>query len=142
MKIIALVLAFSTLSAPLFAEPVPSAGAPDAPAEKPKPTCVCDQPGFKPITARAVAVQEYWQARRKTKIASVVGGIGVIFSVIARSEQGMRESTEGYDQARHEMWRAKDKATAAGALVVRGDDLDGDIEIKLVKGVDYIIEKN
>lgn len=141
MKIIALALVVLTVTLPLRAEPVPAPNAPEAPAEKPKPTCVCDQPGFKPVTARAVAVQEYWQARRKTKTASVIGGIGVIFSLIARSEQGMRESTEGYDQARHEMWRAKDKAVSMGALVVRGDDLDGDIEIKLTKGVDYVIQK-
>ena len=143
MKIIALIVAFSTLCAPLYAEPVPAPNAPEAPAEKPKQTCVCDQYGFKPLTAKAVAVNEYWAARRKAKAAGVIGGLGVLFSVIARSEQGLRESTQAYDDARHEMWAAKNKAVSLGALVVRGDDLDGgDIEIKLTKGVDYTIEKN
>jgi hypothetical protein len=141
MKIIALAVVAATLSAPLHAEPAPRPIDGQAPAEKPAATCVCDQPGFKPVTERAVAVKEYWEARRKTKISAVVGGIGVLFSMIAQSPHGLRESTEGYEQARSEMWAARRKAEAAGALVVRGDDLDGDIEIKLVKGVDYVIGK-
>lgn len=102
---------------------------------------MCDQPGFKPLTERAVAVQEYWQARRKAKISSVIGGLGLLLSMATQNPRGFRESTEGFERARGEMWRAKEKAVASGALVVRGDDLDGDIEIRLEKGVDYVIEK-
>lgn len=142
MKIIALVVAFATLCAPLHAEPVSAPNAPEAPAEKPKPTCVCDQLGFKAITPKAVAVSDYWAARRKTKTASVIGGLGLLFSLATRSAQGVNDSAQLYDDARREMWAAKSKAEALGALVVRGDDLDGgDIEIKLTKGVDYKIEK-
>lgn len=105
----------------------------------PKPTCVCDQPNFKPLTDKAVAVEAYWTARRKTKIAVVVGGTGVLLSLLFQSPQGMQESTESYDRARSEMWAAKAKAEKLGALKVTGDDLDGDIEIKLKKGVDYTL---
>ncbi|UPT72844.1 MAG: hypothetical protein M0D55_13050 [Elusimicrobiota bacterium] len=140
MKITALVLAVATFALPVRAQ-VAVQPAPAAPAEKPSPKCVCDQPGFKPITPGAVAVAEYWQARRKTKISAVVGGFGAIFSLLSQNPNTMREATEGYDAARREMWAAKSRAEAAGALIVRGDDLDGDIEIKLVKGVDYVIEK-
>lgn len=106
---------------------------------KVKPTCVCDQPNFKPLTDKAVAVEAYWTARRKTKIAAVVGGTGVLLSLLFQSQNGMRESTESYDRARSEMWAAKAKAESLGALKVTGDDLDGEIEIKLEKGVDYTL---
>ncbi len=109
------------------------------PVEKPKPTCVCDNPNFKPLTEKAVAVKAYWEARRKTKIATVVGGAGVLLSLLFQSQQGIQESTETYDRARSEMWSAKAKAESLGALKVTGDDMDGDIEIKLQKGVDYTL---
>jgi len=106
---------------------------------KAKPSCVCDQPDFKPLTDKARAVEAYWTARRKTKIASVVGGTGVLLSLLFQSHQGMQESTEAYDRARSEMWTAKAKAEKLGALKVTGDDMDGEIEIKLQKGVDYTL---
>jgi len=51
----------------------------------------------------------------------------------------MQESTETYDRARSEMYAAKSKAESLGALKVTGDDIDGEIEIKLKKGVDYTL---
>ncbi len=141
MKIIALVLAAAAAASPLRAQTAAGTPGGAAPAAKPAPSCVCDQPGFKPLTERAVAVQEYWDARRKTKISSVIGGLGLLFSMATQNPRGFRESTESYDRTRREMWRAKEKAVASGALVVRGDDFDGDIEIRLTKDVDYVIEK-
>lgn len=109
------------------------------PAEKPKASCPCDHPDFKPLTGKARAVEAYWDARRKVKVAAVISGTGAIFSLLFQSPGGLRESTESYDQARSEMWRAKAEAESLGALKVTGDDLDGTIEIKLEKGVDYTL---
>jgi hypothetical protein len=107
--------------------------------EKPKASCPCDNPNFKPLTEKARAVEAYWTARRETKVATVISGTGAIFSLLFRSENGLRQSTEAYDQSRSKMFAAKAKAESLGALKVTGDDMDGTIEFKLQKGVDYTI---
>jgi len=135
MKITALLLAALILSTTAQAQ---VATVPQAP-EKAKATCPCDNPNFKPLTDKARAVEAYWSARRKTKIATVVGGTGVLLSLLFQSQNGLRESTDTYDRARSEMWSAKSKAESLGALKVTGDDMDGDIQIKLTKGVDYTL---
>lgn len=111
-----------------------------AQTEKPKATCVCDATSFKPLTEKAKAVEAYWDARRKVKTATFIGGLGAIFGVIAQDPRIIAKSTEGYDQIRSEMYSAKAKAEGLGALKVTGDDIDGTIEIKLVKGVDYTVQ--
>lgn len=108
--------------------------------KKPKATCVCDASTFKPLTEKAKAVEAYWDARGKVKTATFIGGIGAIFGVIAQDPRIIAKSTEGYEQIRSEMYSAKAKAESLGALKVTGDDLDGTIEIKLVKGVDYTVQ--
>ncbi len=123
------------LRAQVAAEP---AGKP-APA-KPAASCPCDNAYFKPLTEKARAVEAYWDARRKTKIATVVAGTGALFSLLLRSPNGMRESTEAYERARSEMWTAKAKAESLGALKVTGDDIDGVIEFKIKAGVDYTVK--
>lgn len=133
---LAALMLVSTASAQVAGKSAPSSA---APVEKPKATCVCDNPSFKPLTDKARAVEAYWTARRKTKIATVVGGTGALLSLLFQNLNGMRESTETYDRARSEMWSAKAKAESLGALKVTGDDMDGDIEIKLKKGVDYTL---
>lgn len=140
MKITSLVLAGLMLASafPVRAQVAAEPSAKPAPA-KPAPSCPCDHYNFKPLTEKARAVEAYWDARRKTKIATVVGGTGLLLSLLFRSQQGLQESTEAYDKARSEMWAAKAKAESLGALKVTGDDMDGTIEFKIVKGVDYTI---
>lgn len=140
MKIASLALAGLMLASafPLRAQVAAEPAGKQAPA-KPAPSCPCDSSNFKPLTEKARAVEAYWDARRKTKIAAVVGGTGVLLSLLFRSQQGLQESTEAYDRARSEMFAAKAKAESLGALKVTGDDLDGTIEIKLEKGVDYTL---
>ena len=140
MKITSLALATLMLVSafPLRAQVSAEPSAKPAPA-KTEATCPCDHYNFKPLTDKARAVEAYWDARRKTKIAAVIGGTGALLSLLFMSEQGLRDSTEGYDRARSEMWAAKAKAESLDALKVTGDDLDGDIEIKLKKGIDYTL---
>ncbi len=107
---------------------------------KPKATCVCTAPNFKPLTEKAKAVEAYWDARRKVKTATFIGGIGAIFGVITQDPRVLQKSTEGYEQIQSEMYAAKAKAEQLGGLKVTGDDIGGTIEIKLVKGVDYTLQ--
>ena len=141
MKTTALILAVmmtaavSSLQAQVVAAPSGTTAVPVAP----KASCPCDNPNFKPLTDKARAAETYWDARRKVKVATVISGTGAIFSLLFQSQQGLNEATQSYDQARSEMWSAKAKAESLGALKVTGDDLDGTIEFKLVKGVDYTL---
>ena len=132
MKIIALLVAGLLMAPAVHAQTVKA-------AEPPKASCPCDNPNFKPLTEKARAAEAYWDARRKVKIATVISGTGAIFSMIFQSQQGLNEATQSYDQARSEMWSAKAKAESLGALKVTGDDMDGTIEFKLRKGVDYTL---
>lgn len=112
-----------------------------APAiEKDEPSCVCDRGGFKPITDKAVAVQEYWQARRKVKMSTMIAGTAMLFNLLTQNQNAMARNVQDHEVVRSEMFRAKARAEALDALKVTGDDLDGEIEIKLKKGVDYEIE--
>lgn len=133
---VALLCASAPLRAQVAAPAPPSAES--APA-KPKPSCPCDSGGFKPLTEKAAAVQEYWKARRKVKISVVVSGTGLMLSLLARDGQALQESVAAHDRALEEMRRARRKAEELGALKVTGDDLDGEIEFRLEKGVDYTL---
>lgn len=142
MKILSLVLVSGLLSAtvPARAQVVvaPSSEPVQAPA-KPKPSCPCESGQFKPLTDKARAVDEYWKARRKVKISAVISGTGMLLSLIARDGQSLQESVAAHDRARQELFEARRKAEALDALKVTGDDIDGDIEFRLEKGVDYTL---
>ena len=81
--------------------------------------------------------KEYWDARRKTKIAVVIGGTGAAFSLLFGDLGRANEAAEVYNRAHAEMITAKTKAVALGAVTVVGDDLKGEITFHLKKGVDY-----
>jgi hypothetical protein len=105
------------------------------------PSCVCDSPGFHAITPKAEAAAEYWQARRKAKVSTIVSGTAVLFSLLGSNQNAMAGAIEEHEKIRSEMFAAKAKAEKLGALKVTGDDLDGGkIEFKLEKGVDYSLD--
>lgn len=141
MKTIALVLVALIVASGVPARAQVAAGSAAKPVEKPKPTCVCDAYNFKPLTEKAKAVEAYWDARRTVKTAGVIGGLGLLFGLATRDAGVVNQSEQGYSQAQSKMLDAKLKAEQLGALKVTGDDLDGQIEIKLVKGVDYELTK-
>lgn len=135
MKKLALAVLLASSALPLRAQ-VPAA--PDGTTvARPAATCPCDASKFKPLTEKAVAAEEYWDARRTFKTATTIGGIGTLFGVIFRDYNALRESTEAYERARSTMYVAKSKAERLGALTVVGDDIDGAITFHLKKGVDY-----
>ncbi len=141
MKIIALILSVLMTAAvmPLQAQVVAAPSGTPAVPPVAKPSCPCDNPNFKPLTDKARAAEAYWNARRKVKVSTVISGTAALFSLLLQSQQGLNEATQSYDHARSEMWEAKATAEKLGALKVTGDDIDGTIEFKLVKGVDYTL---
>lgn len=104
---------------------------------KVRATCVCDRGDFKPLTEKARAVEEYWHARRKVKVSEVVSGTGLLFGLLARSPEIVGDASRAHEEALSEMRSARAKAERLGALKVTGDELDGTVEIKLERGVDY-----
>lgn len=130
----ALVLACAfPLRAQVAAAPQP------APVEKPKPTCPCDSSNFKPLTEKARAVEAYWDARRSYRSARTIAGTAGLFAILTRNGGLMNEAQNTLSEAESKLFAARAKAEQFGALKVTGDDIDGTIEIKLQKGVDYTI---
>jgi hypothetical protein len=139
MKTIALAAAFMTLASalPLRAQVV--APPQPAPVAKPKPTCPCDSSNFKPLTDKARAVEAYWDARRSYRSARTIAGTAGLFAILSRNAGLMNEAQNTLSDAESKLFAARAKAEQLGALKVTGDDVDGTIEIKLVKGVDYTL---
>jgi len=139
MKTIALALAFLTVASalPLRAQVV--AVPQPAPVEKVKPTCPCDSSNFKPLTEKARAVEAYWDARRSYRSARTIAGTAALFAYFSRNGGLMNEAQNTLSDASSKLHSARTKAEQLGALKVTGDDIDGTIEIKLQKGVDYTL---
>jgi hypothetical protein len=134
MKTTALLLAGLMLASalPLRAQ---VASGPVVPA-KPKATCVCSSPGFKPLNDKAAAVAEYWAARRKYKTASTMIGTFGFFAILARDVRAINDAQNALGSASAELQAARTKAeNLDGIKTTNGDDET--VEIKLVKGVDY-----
>ena len=120
----------------------PAAQAPQAAPKPPKLRCPCDERGFKALTPKGVALAEYWKARRTAKIRTGVAGTFFFFSLMAKSGRGLVESDQEYRQAMTDFDAARQKAVAAGAVKVLGDDLkDEGVEILAKPGVDYVIAR-
>lgn len=134
------------LAALLLASTIPagaqSSSAP-APAETPKPTvsCPCDSPRFKPLTDKALAVVEYWSARRKLKLTAGFSGIFLLFGVATRDPRAVNEAQDAYSKAGADLAAARTKAESLDALRVGGDDLDGPIEFRIKEGTDYLLTR-
>ena len=135
-----LLAALLTLSAlPLRAQVVAAPGAKPAPK---KVECPCSAYGYKPLTDKARAVDEYWKARRKAKISAVVSGFGLLFGMAGRSPELAGGSLDSYNRVRADLDEARARAVELKALRVTGDDLeDGSIEFLIEKGVDYEIAR-
>lgn len=124
--------------APWVSQAPAAVPAPAKAAEKPEPDCVCDRYNYKPLSAKGVAAQEYWDARRKAKIARGVSGITVLFGMMAASGNALQAAQDTYSRAMEELHAARSKAEAAGAVKVVGDDLEEEsLKFLLKKGVDY-----
>lgn len=139
MKTIALAVALLTVASalPLRAQVV--AAPQPAPVEKVKPTCPCDSSSFKPLTDKARAVEAYWDARRSYRSARTIAGTAALFAMFSRNGGLMNEAQNTLSDASSKLHVARTKAEILGALKVTGDDIDGTIEIKLQKGVDYTL---
>lgn len=135
-----LLAALLTLSAlPLGAQVV---AAPDAKPAPKKAECPCSTYGYKPLTEKAKAVDEYWKARRKAKVSAVVSGFGLLFGLAGQSPELANGAVNSYGQVRAELDAARAKAVQLKALRVTGDDLeDGAVEFLIEKGVDYEIAR-
>ncbi|MCR4294498.1 MAG: hypothetical protein NUW21_03115, partial [Elusimicrobia bacterium] len=139
MKTTALLLAGLMLASavPLRAQVVagPAAGT-AAPVKK--PSCPCDNSGFKPLTDKARAVEAYWDARRKYNVASTIAGTVALFALISQNRQALYEAQESLNAASSELAVARAKALSLkGIKVVDGDDKT--VELLLEKGVDYTL---
>lgn len=112
--------------------------APAAAAEKPEPDCVCDRYNYKPLSAKGTAAQEYWDARRKARVARAVSGVAALFGVLAQSGGALNAAQDTYGRALEELRAARAQAEAAGAVKVVGEDLEEEsLKFLLKVGVDY-----
>lgn len=142
MKTIALAVAFLAaasalpLRAQVVASPTPGTA---KPAEPVKATCPCDSSNFKPLTDKPRAVEAYWDARRSYRSARTVATTAALFAYFSRNGGLMNEAQNTLSDASSKLHAARTKAEQLGALKVTGDDIDGTIEIKLQKGVDYTL---
>jgi len=117
-----------------------AAGSTPTPAEKPEPSCVCDRYNYKPLSAKGTAAKEYWDARGKAKIARSVSGLTVLFGMLAQSGNALNAAQETYSRAMNELYSARTKAEAVGAVKIVGEDFEEEsIEFLLKKGVDYAL---
>lgn len=139
MKTIALAVAFLTVASALPLRAQVNAAPQPAPVEKVKPTCPCDSSNFKPLTDKARAVEAYWDARRSYRSARTIAGTAGLFAILSRNGGLMNEAQNTLSDASSKLHSARAKAESLGALKVTGDDIDGTIEIKLQKGVDYTL---
>ncbi|MBI2387434.1 MAG: hypothetical protein HYV14_15705 [Elusimicrobia bacterium] len=139
MKITALAVALLTAASALPLRAQVNAAPQPAPVEKPKPSCPCDSSNFKPLTDKARAVEAYWDARRSYRSARTIAGTAALFAMFSRNGGLMNEAQNTLSDASSRLFSARAKAEQLGALKVTGDDLDGAIEIKLRKGVDYTL---
>ena len=139
MNILKLALALVVaLQAPLYAQAVYAGPAAADEAEKPEPSCPCERYNYKALTPKGTALLEYWDARRKAKTARGVSSIFLLFAVMAHSGGAANQAQDSYGKAMGELYAARAKAEAAGAVKVTGEDLKGDsIEFLVKKGVDY-----
>jgi hypothetical protein len=140
MKKISLALAVLMLasSLPLRAQVVAGSRAATVAEPVKEATCPCDQSNFKPLTDKARAVAEYWDARRRYKSASTVAGAVALFAIIARDGNAMNEAQNTLSAASTELHTARDKAVALDGIKVTDGD-DKTVELKLQKGVDYTL---
>ena len=131
---IALAAVLMASSFPLQAQVV----APQAPKQAPEATCDCDHYNFKPLTEKAVAVEAYWKARRKYKIAGTLATTMAIFGLMARDGRAVNEAQNGLSNAASELNAARAKAVSLQGIKIDGED-DKTVEILMKKGVDYTI---
>jgi hypothetical protein len=131
----------NALFAAVAAASVPVAGlAQSAPAAKPSAqACPCADPRFAPITEKAKAVQEYWNARQGYKAASAVGSTVALFALLAHDGNTVAAAQRTYEEAFEKMMTTRSHAESLGGLVVkRGPDVESDVvSFALVSGVDY-----
>lgn len=127
---------------PLRAQVVRAQAGSSTPVEKPEPRCVCDQSSFKPLTEKAKAVAEYWEARRYYKSASTVAGIAVLFAALdpRSSGEALNAAQNTLNDAANKLYPLRMKAEQLGGIkLINGDDKT--VEIKLEKGVDYTLDR-
>ncbi len=135
---LALVVSLVLSNLPLCAQVLRARPAAAEDAEQPEPSCPCDRYNYKALTPKGAAVQEYWDARRKAKTARGVSGLFLLFAVLAQSGGAANQAQDSYAKAMAELYAAREKAEAAGAVKVTGEDLKEDsVEFLVKKGVDY-----
>lgn len=144
MRTLSLVLAAlcALCALPLRAQVVAFGPPPPGKAAPKEPSCPCDVFGYKALTPKGTALSEYWEARRKAKASRTVSSLFFLFGAMARSGAAVNEAQAGYGKAMDELYAARSKAEAAGAVKVTGEDLKEDsIEFLVKKGVDYQVER-
>lgn len=129
----------AALAAFLLFSALPSRAQVEAnPESKPEPKCVCSAYNFKPLTEKAKAVAEYWDARREYKSASTVAGLAALFGVLARDGNALNAAQNTLDNAANKLSPLRMKAEQLGGIKLTNGD-DKTVEIKLEKGVDYVL---
>lgn len=111
------------------------------PAEKPKETCPCSDYRFVPVTEKAKAVVEYWDARRAVKSAGVIGTFALFGAMLTgRPTQSLNDAANALGEAKSKMSDARAKAEKLGGLKVEGTGEDAFATVTLKKGVDYTLD--
>lgn len=107
-------------------------------AKEPEFSCPCGAYDYKPLSEKGTAAQEYWDARRKAKIARGISATVLLFAYLAQSGGAANEAAESYGKAMRELDAARARAEGLRAVKVVGEDLSEEaIEFGLKKGVDY-----
>ncbi|MBI5596885.1 MAG: hypothetical protein HY928_12400 [Elusimicrobia bacterium] len=113
-----------------------------AEAKQPEFSCPCDAYDYEPLSEKGTAAQEYWDARRKAKIARGISTTVLLFAYLAQSGGAANEAAESYGKAMRALDAARARAEGLKAVKVVGEDLGEEaIEFGLKKGVDYRLKR-
>jgi hypothetical protein len=108
-----------------------------APAED--ETCqVCWSADFKPLNDKARAVKAWEDKRLEVSVAAPIAGFAVLGALLSPNPQGaMEEGTKSYMKLKREADALQAQGVSLGGLEIK----DGFVRLKIVKGVDYVLEQ-